>query len=299
MRKFRSFKTMLANGFTSIWRNKGIGLISTLTILSVMLLVGILLLAVLNINGFVNSINDSLDQIEVFLYDDTTGSETEDLINQLKVRPEIKQITYISKEEAIIDARDMFDEESYVLDGLEKNPLPASIRIELNDIDKAEDLVSFIKKNEGVETIRYFQDLILQFLTIDKVVKFGGFFAFVIIVLLSIFVISNIIKVAISARGKEIEIMKYVGASESFIKGPFIIEGLFYSLFGSLLAFLILGYLYGTFTSLYEIPIYEYVSYNIIDFADIDFDIILIFISIAIGIGVIGSITSIRKYLKV
>lgn len=299
MRKFRSLKTMLANGFTSIWRNKGIGLVSTLTILSVMLLVGILLLAVLNINGFVNSINDSLDQIEVFLYDDTTGSETEDLINQLKVRPEIKQITYISKEEAIIDARDMFDEESYVLDGLEKNPLPASIRIELNDIDKAEDLVSFIKKNEGVETIRYFKDLILQFLTIDKVVKFGGFFAFVIIVLLSIFVISNIIKVAISARGKEIEIMKYVGASESFIKGPFIIEGLFYSLFGSLLAFLILGYLYGKFTSLYEIPIYEYVSYNIIDFADIDFDIILIFISIAIGIGVIGSITSIRKYLKV
>lgn len=299
MRKFRTFKAMVASGFTSIWRNKGMGIVSIATIFAVMLLIGVLLLAVLNVNGFVNSINDSLDEVAVYLNDDTSREETENLLNQLSQREEIKLLTYISREEAIIDAREMFDEESFVLEGLEKNPFPSSILIELNNIDKAGELVSFLESNENVETVRYLQGLIERFLTIDRVIKFGGFFAFVIIVILSIFVISNIIKVAIASRGQEIEIMKYVGASESFIKGPFIIEGLFYSIFGSMLAFALLYYLYSKFASVYEIPIYEYVSYNILNFEDIRLDIFIIFISIAIGIGSIGSLTSIRKYLKV
>lgn len=299
MRKFRTFKAMVASGFTSIWRNKGMGIVSIATIFAVMLLIGVLLLAVLNVNGFVNSINDSLDKVAVYLNDDTSREETENLLNQLSQREEIKLLTYISREEAIIDAREMFDEESFVLEGLEKNPFPSSILIELNNIDKAGELVSFLESNENVETVRYLQGLIERFLTIDRVIKFGGFFAFVIIVILSIFVISNIIKVAIASRGQEIEIMKYVGASESFIKGPFIIEGLFYSIFGTMLAFALLYYLYSKFASVYEIPIYEYVSYNILNFEDIRLDIFIIFISIAIGIGSIGSLTSIRKYLKV
>lgn len=299
MRKLRAFKVMIANGFRSVWRNKGIGLVSIATIFAVMLLVGVLLLAVLNINGFVNSINASLDTIVIYLYDDTSGAETEEILEDLSHRDEINLLTYISRDQAIIEAKDMFSEDNFVLDGLEKNPLPASIVIELNEIDKAQELVNYLEKDDNIESIRYYQDLIIQFLMIDRMIKIGGFFAFIVIVILSIFVISNIIKVAISSRGEEIEIMKYVGASESFIKGPFIIEGLFYSLTGSVLAFGLLWYLYGKFDNLYSRPIYDYVSYNIIDFESINIDILIIFISIAIGIGSIGSLTSIRKYLKV
>lgn len=299
MKKLRAFKVVVANGFTSIWRNKGMGLLSIATIFAVMLLVGVLLLAVLNINGFVNSINASLDTVVIYLYDDTTGGETEEILEELSNRPEINLLTYISRDQAIVEAKDMFSEDNFVLDGLEKNPLPASIIIELNDIDKAQELVEDLEENDKIEFIRYYQELITQFLMIDRMIKIGGFFAFIVIVVLSIFVISNIIKIAISSRGEEIEIMKYVGASESFIKGPFIIEGLFYSIFGSVLAFGLLWYLYRRFDNLYARPIYDYVSYNLIDFNSINLDILIIFISIAIGIGSIGSLTSIRKYLKV
>lgn len=299
MRKIRSFMTMIANGFTSIWRNKGMGLVSVVTIFAVMLIVGILLLAVLNINGFVQTINSSLDKVILYLNDDTTVEETNSLLYELSNKPEVEMLTYISKEQAIVKAKDMFSEESFIQSGLEKNPFPASIVIELKNIDTADQMVEYLEADSRIEDVRYYKDLIEKFIQVDRVIKVGGFIAFIIIVILSIFVISNIIKVAIASRGEEIEIMKYVGASESFIKGPFVIEGLFYSILGSILSFLAVFYIYNKFSEVYSRPIYDYVSYQIIELNEIFLDIGIIFIAIAVGIGSIGSLTSIKKYLKV
>jgi cell division transport system permease protein len=299
VRKIRSFKTMMVNGFISIWRNKGMGLVSIVTIFAVMLIVGILLLTVLNINGFVQTINSSLDKVIVYLNDDTTVEETNGLLFELSEKPEVEMLTYVSKEQAIIKAQDMFSEGSFIQSGLEKNPFPASIIIELKNIDTADQMVKTLDTDSRVEEIRYYKDLIEKFIQVNRVIKIGGFIAFIVIVTLSIFVISNIIKVAIASRGEEIEIMKYVGASESFIKGPFVIEGLFYSVLGSALSLITVFYIYNKFIEVYERPIYEYVSYQLIEINEIALDIGIIFVAIAIGIGSIGSLTSIKKYLKV
>lgn len=299
MKKLRAFKTMITNGFRSIWRNKGMGLVSIATIFAVMLLVGAILLTVLNINGFVQRVNASLDKVVFYLYDETTVEETENLLEELSYREEVAQIKYVSKEQAIIVAQDMFGDDNFIKSGIEKNPLPASIIIELNEIKDAEKIVEDYSSNKNIEEVRYYQELIQKVVRIDKAIKIGGFFAFIVIVLLSIFVISNIIKVAISSRGAEIEIMKYVGASDSFIKGPFIIEGLFYSIVGSALSFGALWVLYNKFIDVYGNSIYEYLSFEVVPMNDIYLDMLVIFLAIGIGIGSIGSITSIRKYLKV
>lgn len=299
MKKIRALKTMISSGFTSIWRNKGMGLVSIFTIFAVMLIVGMLLLAVLNVNGFVQTINSSLDKVIIYLNDDITVDETDKLLLELSERTEIEKLTYVSKEQAIVKAKDMFSEDSFIQSGLEKNPFPASIVIELKNIETADQVVNLLEADSRVEDVRYYKDLIEKFIQVDKVIKVGGFVAFIVVVVLSIFVISNIIKIAIASRGEEIEIMKYVGASESFIKGPFVIEGLFYSLVGSIISFVAVFYIYNKFSDVYSRPIYEYVAYQLIEIKEIALDMGIIFLAIGIGIGSIGSLTSIRKYLKV
>lgn len=299
MKKLRTFKTMITNGFRSIWRNKGIGLVSIATIFAVMLLVGAILLTVLNINGFVQKVNASLDKVVFYLYDEITVEETENLLEELSYRDEVVRVNYVSKEQAIVKAKDMFEDDNFMKSGIEKNPFPASIELELKEIAEADGLVNDYEDNKNIEKVRYYKDEIEKVIQIDRGIKIGGFLAFIVIVLLSIFVISNIIKVAISSRGTEIEIMKYVGASESFIKGPFIIEGLFYSIVGSALSFGALWVLYNKFIDVYGKSIYEYLSYEVVPMGDIYLDMLIIFLAIGLGIGSIGSITSIRKYLKV
>ncbi len=299
VKKIRALKTMISSGFTSIWRNKGMGLVSIFTIFAVMLIVGMLLLAVLNVNGFVQTINSSLDKVIIYLNDDITVDETDKLLLELSERTEIEKLTYVSKEQAIVKAKDMFSEDSFIQSGLEKNPFPASIVIELKNIETADQVVNLLEEDSRVEDVRYYKDLIEKFIQVDKVIKVGSFVAFIVVVVLSIFVISNIIKIAIASRGEEIEIMKYVGASESFIKGPFVIEGLFYSLVGSIISFVAVFYIYNRFSDVYSRPIYEYVAYQLIVIKEIALDMGIIFLAIGIGIGSIGSLTSIRKYLKV
>lgn len=299
MRSLRSFKSMIINGLTSIWRNKAIGFVSILTIFAVMLIMGLLLLGVLNINNYVHNINQSLDKIVVYFNDNVTFNQADDLMNKLSSKAEIKEITYISKDQAMVDAREMFKEKGFVLNGLEKNPLPSSMELKVSDIAYAEELVSELEANKLVEETRYFQDWINRFLKIDRAIKIGSFVSFIIIVSLSVFVISNIIKVAISSRGTEIEIMKIVGASESYIKGPFIMEGLFYSILGAILALIAIFKIYQVFLNQYSTSIFEYLSFSLVDMADVKSDLISIFIAISVGIGTIGSLDSLRKYLKV
>lgn len=299
MKFFRIFKTMVVNGLKGVWRNKNIGVVSTFSIVAVLLILGIILLLVLNINNIITTVNKSLDKVVVYLLDDIVPEDRDILLKNMSEQSAISEVTYISKEQAIIDARTMFNEDNYVLSGLEKNPFPASIIIELNDLSDANRIVEYVKQHNGVEEIRYYKDLIEKILTIDRVVKLGGVIAFVVMIVISIFIISNIIKMAILARKNEIEIMKYIGASESFIKGPFVVEGLFFALLGTLIAYGIIYHGYSAFVSTFTADLFDFISFRLVQMKDIYKDIAIIFASIGIGIGTIGSLLSIRKYLRV
>lgn len=296
---FRSLKTALANGFQGIWRQRKAGMLSALSITAIMLLVGLILFTVLNINSVVYGLNSTMDEIVAYLYDDVTIEERDYLLDEFSKMDNIESVTYISKEQAIIDAKEMFGEESYIFSGVRENPLPASIVVKLIEVEDADNIVEDISSYEDVWRIRYPKELIDNLLTADKYFKIGGLIAVTIIVVISIFIISNVIKMAISSRGSEIEIMKYIGASESFIRGPFLVEGIFFSLLGCLISYGIIYFVYEKFVVTFGGQFYEYSWLELVDIKDVYIDILIIYISIGIGIGLIGSIRSIRKFLKV
>lgn len=296
---FRGFLSGMKNSFKGIVKNLPAGFVSTASITAIMLILGIILLIVLNVNGVVTKVNENLGEVIVYLFDDTSKSDIEGLLNELKVKEEVKTLTYISKDQAIEEAKNTFKGENLDLSKLRTNPFPASIKIELDNISYAEELVNKLSNDDRIEKIRYYKEPIQKFIKTDKVIKLGGLIAFVAMLLGAVFIISNIIRMAIASRGSEIEIMKYVGASELFIKGPFIFEGVFFSTLGCIISYFILINLYNKFYELFFANIYEYISYGLININDIKTDILIIFISTGIGVGLTGSLLSIRKYLRV
>lgn len=299
-KSFRNLATIIKNGFKGIWRNKNSGFLSAASIGAIMLLVGIILLAVLNINAFVQSIDSTLDEFVIFLHDDVQGDWLDSFLEELSQLNNVEQVTYVSKTQARIDAREMFKDDSHLLAGLERdNPLPASIEIQVEDLAGADYLVDQLSQRQEVDWIRYASNWVSWFVNAERFIKIGGLIAVIAIIILSVFIISNVVKLGINNRQSEIEIMKYVGASETFIQWPFIIEGIFYSLLGSGLAFVLMYNIYEKFVERYGITIMEYANFGLIDFNTIGQDMLIIYLTISVGIGLIGSLISIRKYLRV
>lgn len=301
MERIRTGINIVKNGLKGLIRNAGMGLVSTITIAAVMLFIGLLLLSAININGYVQMTQEKLDEIIVYLNDDVEFIEAEKLINNLSDFENIDKLTYIPKEEAYNRAREMFGDDSYIFTGLSENPFSASIEIKIKDIsmDKVNEIVNYLDADTRTNDIKYYQDIIPTFIKINNGIKIASMIISGLIIILSIFVISNIIKIAITSRRREIEIMKIVGASNAYIEGPFVIEGVFYSVLGSAISYFILKIIYEKILSTYSGEVYEFLGYNLVSFGHVGGDISIIFICVAMGIGVLGSLSSLRKYLRV
>ncbi len=301
MERIRTGINIVKNGLKGLIRNAGMGLVSTITIAAVMLFIGLLLLLAININGYVQMTQEKLDEIIVYLNDDVEFIEAEKLINNLSDFENIDKLTYIPKEEAYNRAREMFGDDSYIFTGLSENPFSASIEIKIKDIsmDKVNEIVNYLDADTRTNDIKYYQDIIPTFIKINNGIKIASMIISGLIIILSIFVISNIIKIAITSRRREIEIMKIVGASNAYIEGPFVIEGVFYSVLGSAISYFILKIIYEKILSTYSGEVYEFLGYNLVSFGHVGRDISIIFICVAMGIGVLGSLSSLRKYLRV
>lgn len=301
MKRIRTGINIVKNGLKGLIRNAGMGLVSTITIAAVMLFIGLLLLLAININGYVQMTQEKLDEIIVYLNDDVEFIDAEKLINNLSDFENIDKLTYIPKEEAYNRAREMFGDDSYIFTGLSENPFSASIEIKIKDIsmDKVNEIVNYLDADTRTNDIKYYQDIIPTFIKINNGIKIASMIISGLIIILSIFVISNIIKIAITSRRREIEIMKIVGASNAYIEGPFVIEGVFYSVLGSAISYFILKIIYEKILSTYSGEVYEFLGYNLVSFGHVGRDISIIFICVAMGIGVLGSLSSLRKYLRV
>jgi cell division transport system permease protein len=185
------------------------------------------------------------------------------------------------------------------LEGLEENPLPDSYIIKVNDIELAENLVNAVKTLDGVEEVKYYKDVIDKLLVFAGYIRVGGIVIIGILVFVSVFIISNTIKITVSSRRREINIMKYVGATNDYIRGPFIIEGVLFGLLGAVLSIAVVyfGYEY-LYDSMNE-KLYNLFTFYLVDPKIIFADIAIIFGTIGSGIGALGSLLSLKRYLNV
>lgn len=297
--KFRLFKNIIKQGFQSMWRNRGMGLASVTSISAVLMILGVVLIIILSINNVVLDTKLKFDEIEVFLEDDLGSGALDAIEVEVMEYPGVLSIMFRSKEQALEIMKEEWAEEAYLLEGLEENPLPDSYIIKVNDIELAENLVNAVKTLDGVEEVKYYKDVIDKLLVFAGYIRVGGISIIGILVFVSVFIISNTIKITVISRRREINIMKYVGATNDYIRGPFIIEGVLFGLLGALLSIAVVyfGYEY-LYESMNE-KLYNLFTFYLVDPKMIFADIAIIFGTIGSGIGALGSLLSLKRYLNV
>lgn len=298
-RRMRILNNIMKQGLEGIWRNKGMGSASISSITAVLMVLGIILILILSINKAVEDTKVKFDEIEVFLSDETEVESMETIEQVASSSQDVVSITFRPKDEALEIMKEEWEGEAYLLEGLEENPLPNSYIIKVSDIEEADSLVEEVKIIKGVEEVKYHKDVIDKLLVFAGYIRTGGLAVIGALVFISIFIISNTIKITMSSRKREINIMKYVGATNGYIRGPFLMEGIFLGIMGAAIS---VGVVYFGYSYLYESmnsKLYDLFVFYLVEPEVILTDICLMFGAIGVGIGAFGSMVSMKKFLKV
>lgn len=276
------------------------GLASVSSISAVLVILGIILILILSINNIVLEITTKFDEIQVFLEDDLTNEDLNAIEKDIKADENVLSLIFISKAQGLERYKEDWGDEGYLLEGLEDdNPLENSYEIKLKDIKYADSVVANLNNIKGITKINYYKDIIDKLMIVANYIRFGGIILVGALILVSVFIISNTIKITVSSRKREINIMKYVGATNGYIRGPFIIEGILFGLIGAGISILIINYGYEYFFKSISDKLFLIFSVYLVPPSQLVKDIVIIFSSIGVGIGALGSIVSLKRFLNV
>lgn len=293
----RALGYTIKQAFVQTVRNKTMMFTSLFAITAMMLILGLFLIMAVNVNIMTRSAEDQFDMVEIYLEDDDTDAQVEELKNDIENLGYIKSVDYVSKDEAMKIMRKRWGDKGYLLDGLSANPLPASLQVRLKDIKDADRLVTYSSKLEGVEDVAYRQDDINKILRITNAIQIGALIVIIFLVIVSVIVVANTIRLTVLARGREISIMKYVGATNWFIRGPFLTEGIFIGVISALVSTAVVGGLYDAFVQNASQKLLVMFSTRLVPVSFLVGNITIIFLALGISIGAIGSIISMRRFL--
>lgn len=280
-----------------IGRNKGMSFASVLAITAMMLILGLFFVISVNINLFSEMIQKDYDYVEVYLKDDVDEKQVDNIKGKLENISGVKNIEYRSKQEALKIMKQRWGESGYLLDSLGDNPLPDSIVINAEDNETANNINKFAKKIDGVEDVKYYKE------TVDKLTKASNFLQYsaivimIFLIVVSVIVVSNTIKLTVLNRSKEISIMKYVGATNWFVRGPFLIEGIFLGIVSSMIAAALTWLIYIQIEKLIGDDIMIILSSPLVPADYLAVNLLVIFLAIGVSVGASGSIVSMRKFL--
>ena len=286
-------------GFTQIFRNRGMSIASIFSILAMLFILGIFFVIVVNLNLFTEVVKQDYDQIEVYLKDEVTVEQAQGIMNQIKTHEGAVDVAYRSKDDALNIMKQRWGESAYLLDSLGDNPLPASVLISVDSIDSAEDVSKFASALEGVEDVQYFRETVEKLTKVTNFLQVGAIVVMVFLIIVSVVVVSNTIKLTVFARAKEIKIMKYVGATNWFIRGPFMAEGIIIGIFSAIISTILVSLLYGRIVSGIGTQVIAITSCPLISVGYMAGNMLIIFLALGISIGAWGSIISMRKFLDV
>lgn len=297
--KLRMFKSVVKQGFVGLWRNRMMSMASISSVTAALLILGIVLILILNINNITLTAQQQFDEIQIYLEDEMEQVEIDKLGETISSFDGVASLRFQSREQALEIMKEKFGDEGYILDGLETNPLPDSYIIQLSKIDNAEAVVERLRGLNGIEDIKYYRDIVEKLMSVANFVRYGGLIIIAVLMFISVFIISNTVKITVAARKREINIMKYVGATNGFIRGPFIVEGILLGLIGAAISILAIthGYKY-LFTSIND-RLYVLFTVYMVPHYSLFNDIVIIFTAIGVGIGILGSVLSLRRFLNV
>lgn len=298
MRAIRKLIYIIKAGFKGAWQHRGMGIASIGSITAVLIILGFFLISALGINNVLGDTQYKVDDIEIFMQIHCPENYIANLQQILQQDRRVKEVYFKSSKEAMEAMRQDLGDKASLLDNLGEDILPASFNVKLKNIDEAHTFVSEYSKKQGVDTIGYYKDLV------DKIARLAGYgkiAALVVLlglILLAFFVISNTIKLTVIARRKEIGVMRHVGAKNGFITGPFILEGIIFGIIGAALALAIVYFGYRHVFQQGNDLMYQFFYSNLVKPDAILLDLVIIFASLGIGIGIVGSVFSMKRYLQ-
>lgn len=298
MSSIRRFFSAIAEGLVGIWRNKSMAIASIISICSMLLILGGITFGVFVANNIVEDMKTKVDQIDIILVPEVTPTRIKEINEELQKIENIKSVKYISKDEALSKMKEQWKENAFLLDGME-TALPESYEIKIADIEKSSDVVSNISNIKDVEKVVYYKDVVDKLTKMSYIVKYVGISLVSVLVLVSFFIMSITIKLTVIARRKEISIKKYIGATNMSITGPFVIEGIVLGLIGSGISFMIMFFAYRYVYESFSWGIANVISNYLLPVNIFGYYLAISYFGIGIGIGILASIFSSRKYMKV
>ncbi|MGN1412676.1 MAG: permease-like cell division protein FtsX [Anaerovoracaceae bacterium] len=293
----RSLTYNIKQGFTQIFRNRGMSLASIFSITAMLLILGLFFVIMVNVNMFTEAVKQDYDQIEVFLKDKTSQEDTMGIMSQLKTCDGVTEVEYRTKDEALEIMKQRWGESGYLLDTLGNNPLPSSILITVDSLDHAGKVAEYAGTFEGVEDIQYYQETVEKLTDITNFLQIAALIIMGFLVVVSVVVVSNTVKLTVFARAKEIRIMKYIGATNWFIRGPFLAEGILIGMLASIVATGLIALIYGKIVELIGAQVLAIVSCPLISVSYLTTNMVIIFLALGMSIGAWGSIVSMRRFL--
>ena len=297
--KYNVIGYFLSEGFRNVFKNKK----STFSCLGVMcatmLIFGLFFTIGENINNAVNGLEKE-QGMQVFMEYEATEDQISKLKEDISKIDGVNSVTFVSKEEAYNTMKERLGKNEDAIKGFTPDIFSVSYVVTLTDLSLNNQVYNEISSLDNVREIQNKRDTIETLSKIGNTIKFVTFIMFAILILISLFIISNTIKLTVHARRKEISIMKYVGATNGFIRTPFMIEGIIIGLISGLVSILIVGGGYNYIaTQLTNSETWQQLSINLLSFGDMFGQIVLVYMLLGVGIGIVGSSISMRRYLEV
>ena len=298
--KYNIFGYLIGEGFANVFKNKKSTGASLMIMCATMIIFGIFLILGENINHFVDEV-ESVQGVQVFINNDATQEQIDEIGDKIRQIDGVSTVEYVSKDDALQQMKDRFGDKQDLLEGYEENNIfPASYVVTLTDLTKSQEVQDQILTFDNIKKITSKDETVTTLINLANGIKIVTGVILVLLVIISIFIIANTIKLTVHARRKEISIMKYVGATNGFIRWPFIVEGMIIGVFASIISIAIVGFAYNIIAQkLISSEFMQVINMSLVTFGDMFNSIIFVYMLLGIGIGALGSVISMRKYLKV
>lgn len=287
----------LKQAFSQMGRNKGMYFTSILAITAMMLILGLFFVAFVNVNLFAATIEKDYNVIQIYLKNGNSEETAASVQEALEGTPGVDHVNYVTKEEALETLKVRWGDNGYLLENLPENPLPNSFNVYVEDKDVANSLAEGALEMDGVDDVVYYRDTIEKLAQISHFIEMGSLIAMGFLVIVSIIIVANTIKLTVFNREKEIGIMKYLGATDWFVRAPFIWGGIIIGVVSAGIATGLTHLIYNRVTQIIGSDITRILSVTVVPAQYLTTNLLIIFMCIGVSIGICGSIISIRKFL--
>ena len=287
----------LKQSLKQIKRNKGMTFTSVFAITAMLVILGLFMMVIININTAAEMVKNDYNNIEVFFKNNVKENQIKKIQKDVSKWKEVDTVKYRTKTEAIKILKVRWGENAYLLDGLSSNPLPNSIVITVDNLEKSDQVAKAAEKIKGAEDVKYYKDTVKKLLKATRGFQIAAIVIMVFLIVVSTVVVSNTIKLTVFNRSDEIVIMKYVGATNWFIRAPFLLEGIIIGIVSALLSSGIVTLIYESVLKFIGEDILAILSTPMVPLGFLSYNLVWIFLALGISIGAWGSIISMRRFL--